>query len=223
MKARTVAALLLLIPFTTPPLPAAEPTTASELAQSLQRKYDGIRDFSAEFTHSYRGGVLRRQLSERGRVLIKKPGKMRWDYTTPEAKTFVSDGARIYSYIPQDKQVMVSKVPPENTATTPSLFLAGKGNLSRDFTPSLVDAPEGSPAGVRALKLVPKKAQPDYDWLVLLVDPATLTLRGLVTADSQGGTSSLVFSNLKENIGLADKEFVFNVPRGVEVISDGGR
>jgi outer membrane lipoprotein-sorting protein len=86
-----------------------------------------------------------------------------------------------------------------------------------------VDAPENSPAGVRALKLVPRKPQPDYDWLILLVDPTTLALKGLVTSDSQGGTSSLAFQNLKENVGLADKEFVFNVPRGVEIINDAGR
>lgn len=214
-----VAALLLAATLTAQ---TAEPT-AGELAASLQRKYDGIRDFSADFTHRYRGGVLKKELSEKGRVLVKKPGKMRWEYTAPEPKTFVSDGARIYSYIPQDKQVLVSKVPAENVATTPSLFLAGKGNLTRDFTPSLVDAPEGSPQGVLALKLVPRKPQPDYDWLILLVDPGTLSLRGLVTADSQGGTSSLTFANLKENVGLADKEFVFNVPRGVEIINDAGR
>jgi outer membrane lipoprotein carrier protein len=214
-----VAALLLAASITSQ---TAEPT-AADLAASLQRKYDGIHDFSADFTHRYRGGVLKKELSEKGRVLVKKPGKMRWEYTAPEAKTFVSDGTRIYSYIPQDKQVLVSKVPADNVATTPSLFLAGKGNLTRDFTPSLVDAPENSPAGVRALKLVPRKPQPDYDWLILLVDPTTLALKGLVTSDSQGGTSSLAFQNLKENVGLADKEFVFNVPRGVEIINDAGR
>jgi outer membrane lipoprotein carrier protein len=204
------------------PLRSAEPT-AGDVALSLQHKYDGIRDFSADFTHSYRGGVLRKELSEKGRVLVKKPGKMRWEYTTPEPKTFVSDGSRIYSYVPQDKQVLVSKVPADNTATTPSLFLAGKGNLTRDFTPSLVEPPADSPAGLRALKLVPKKAQPDYDWLILLVDSSTLSLRGLITSDTQGGTSTLTFTNLKENVGLADKEFTFNVPRGVEIISDAGR
>ena len=47
-------------------------------------------------------------------------------------------------------------MPQDDSATTPALFLAGKGNLTRDFTPSLVDAPAGLPAGSRALKLVPK-------------------------------------------------------------------
>jgi outer membrane lipoprotein carrier protein len=193
--------------------------TASELAAALQKKIDGVRDFSTDFTHAYQGGVLRKQITERGRLIVKKPGKMRWDYTSPEPKQFVSDGVKMYSYIPQDKQVTVASVPPEDQATMPALFLAGKGSLTRDFTASLVDAPAGMPAGARGLKLVPKAKQPDYDWLMLVVDPGTLAIRGLQTIDAQGGTSTFFFTNLKENVGIADKEFTFKIPRGVDVIS----
>src|SRR5712691_4852409 len=121
--------------------------TAAELAAALQRKYDGIKDFSADFTHAYEGGVLHKQITERGHLLVKKPGKMRWDYSAPEPKQFVSDGTKLYSYIPQDKQVIVAPVPAGDQAPTPTLFLAGKGNLTRDFTSSLVDAPAGMPVG----------------------------------------------------------------------------
>ena len=197
--------------------------TAAELAAALQRKYDGIKDFSADFTHAYEGGVLRKRITERGHLLVKKPGKMRWDYSAPERKQFVSDGAKMYSYLPQDKQVIESDVPPEDQAGTPTLFLAGRGKLTRDFTPSLVDAPPGMAAGSRALKLVPKARQQDYDWLILVLDPATLAIRGLVTVDGQGGKSSFSFTNLKENIGLADKEFAFKMPRGVDVIRASSR
>src|SRR6266446_1564047 len=162
---------------------AADPT-AAQLAEALQRKYDAVKDFSADFVHTYQGGVLKKQLTERGTVLIKKPGKMRWDYTAPEKKQFVSDGASVYFYIPADRQVIVSSVPPDAAAATPALFLAGKGRLTTEFTPSLVDLPAGLPAGSRALKLVPKSKQPDYDWLVLAVDPATLAIQGLVTVDA---------------------------------------
>jgi outer membrane lipoprotein carrier protein len=203
--------------------PRAADSTAPELAAALQRKYDGIKDFSADFTHVYEGGVLRKQITERGHLLVKKPGKMRWDYTQPEPKQFVSDGLKMYSYIPQDKQVIVATVPPDDEAPTPTLFLAGKGNVTRDFTPSLVDAPKGMPVGSRALKLVPKSKQRDYDWLVLVLDPATLAIRGLLTVDAQGGTSSFSFVNLKENVGLADKEFAFKIPRGVDVVSASSR
>ena len=194
-------------------------STAPELAAALQKKYDGIKDFSADFSHTYEGGVLHKQITERGHLLVKKPGKMRWDYSTPETKQFVSDGLKMYSYIPQDKQVIVATVPPDEDAPTPTLFLAGKGDVTRDFTPSLVETPAGMPAGSRALKLVPKSRQRDYDWLVLVLDPGTLSIRGLLTVDEQGGKSSFFFTNLKENVGLADKEFTFKIPRGVDVVS----
>ena len=193
----------------------------AELASALQQKYGTIRDFSAEFTHAYTGGVLRKQVTERGHMLIKKPGKMRWEYSAPDQKLFVSDGVKMYSYLPEDKQVIVSTVPADDEAATPTLFLAGKGNLTRDFTPSLVDIPNGMPTGSRALKLVPKTKQRDYDWLVLVVDPQTLDLRGLVTTDAQGGVSSFSFTNLKMNTNPSDKEFAFKIPRGVDVVTAG--
>jgi outer membrane lipoprotein carrier protein len=194
--------------------------SALDLAQALQRKYDAIRGFATDFVHTYRGGVLNKQLTERGRLLVKKPGKMRWEYTAPEKKLFVSDGVKIYSYVPEDKQVIVTSVPSGDRLTTPVLFLAGKGNLTRDFNPSFTDLPAGAAPGSRALKLVPKTAQPDYDWLVVVVDAATLGLRGLVYADPQGGTSTFSFTNLKENAELTDKEFEFKLPRGVDVVTD---
>jgi outer membrane lipoprotein carrier protein len=199
--------------------PGAAQQTAPELAQALQRNYDRIKDFSADFTHAYEGGVLHKQITERGRLFIKKPGKMRWEYAAPEQKLFVSDGLKMYSYIPEDKQVIVTSVPSEDQTATPALFLAGRGSLTRDFIPSLVAAPAGMPAGSRALKLAPKAQQPDYDWLILVVDPASLAIRGLVTVDGQGGKSSFFFTNLKENVGLADSAFMFKIPRGVDVVS----
>jgi outer membrane lipoprotein carrier protein len=214
LRARTVSAA--------PPLRPPD-QSAMELARSLQQKYDGVRDFSADFSHVYRGGLLRKQLTERGRLLIKKPGKMRWEYTEPEEKLFVSDGTKLYSYIPQDRQVIVTSVPSDDAAPMPTLFLAGKGNLLRDFGVSFDEKATDVPPGARALKLVPKTAQPDYDWLVLLVDQSTLLLRGLVTTDAQGGTSRFSFSNLKENVGLADKAFTFRIPRGVDVVTQSTR
>ena len=135
---------------------------------------------------------------------------MRWVYTSPERKTFVSDGAKIYSYIPQDRQVIVSNVPKDDEATTAVMFLAGKGNVTRDFTASYAEG--GGPPGTLALKLVPRKAERDYDALVLYLDPGTLRIQALTTTDRQGGRSTFTFSNLKENQGLSDKEFTFRIP-----------
>ena len=198
---------------------AAPGDPALEFARGLQKKIDTIRDFSADFTHTYTGGVLRKQLTERGRLMVKKPGKMRWEYTTPDKKTFVSDGARLYAYIPADRQVIVSTVPRDGQ-TTPALFLAGQGDLVRDFTVSNAPPPQGALAGTRALKLVPRTPQPDFETLTLAVDPTTLALRGLESVDTQGGVSSFLLTNVKENLGLSDREFTFAMPRGVDVVTD---
>jgi outer membrane lipoprotein carrier protein len=196
---------------------ALDPET---LARALQRKYDTVRDFSTDFVHSYQGGVLRKTVTERGRLLVKKPGKMRWAYTGDEQKVFVSDGRKLYSYIPADKQVYVGSVPADDQASTPALFLAGKGQLLRDFVISAGALPTGAPAGSAALKLVPKRGDGDYEWLGLVVDEASLQLRMLVAGDKQGGQSTFTFTNMKENVGLSDGEFTFRIPRGVDVVTD---
>lgn len=195
------------------------PPTAQELAASLQKRYDGVRDFSADFEHRYRGGVLRRETVERGTLLVKKPGKMRWEYTAPERKLFVSNGTQIYFYVPADKQVTISAMPDESSAPTPALFLAGRGNLIRDFDVALAERPEGLPDGTQALRLVPRTPQAEYDWLLMAVDPRSLGLRGLVAVDAQGGTSTFIFTNLKENVGPPDARFEFEVPRGVDIVT----
>jgi outer membrane lipoprotein carrier protein len=194
------------------------PPAAIDTARAIQQKYDRVRDFTADFTHLYEGGVLKKKFTERGTVQIKKPGRMRWEYTAPDKKTFVSDAREIYSYIPADKQVIVSAVPTDDEATTAVLFLAGKGNLTRDFTVSYVD---GGAADTWTLRLDPRRKQRDYDWLVLVVDRATLQIRGLTAADQQGGRSTFQFTNYHQNTGLADSVFAFKIPRGADVIRAG--
>ena len=193
-------------------------TAPEALARSLQQRYQGIKDFSADFVHNYRGGALKTQTQERGTVTVKKPSRMHWTYTAPEKKEFVSDGVKIYSYIPQDKQVIVTNVPADDQATTPALFLAGKGDIVRDFSAAYVDP---TIPDTVALKLTPKRSEPDYEYLIVAVDPTSLRIRALTTKDRQGGESTLVFNNLKENQGISDKEFAFRIPRGVDVITDG--
>jgi outer membrane lipoprotein carrier protein len=196
--------------------------TPVQLASAIQQHYDRVRDFRADFTHTYEGGVLRKKTVERGRVAIRKPGRMRWTYTSPEEKVFVSDGVKLYSYVPADRQVYVATVPTGDDASTPALFLAGKGQLTRDFRVDTGALPE-APAGSVALKLTPLRAEREYETLQLVVDRASLGLRMLATVDRQGGRSVFAFTNLTENAGVPDKEFVFAIPRGVDVITDAGR
>jgi outer membrane lipoprotein carrier protein len=195
---------------------------APALAARVQQRYAAIRDFTADFVQSYQGGVLRTKTTERGTVALKRPGRMRWIYTSPDRKEFVSDGVRLYTYLVADKQVVVSAAPDADDGTTPALFLTGQADLARDFDASFTDLPGAAP-GLLGLKLAPRTHDPDYEWFAVGVDPQTLQIRHLVAADRQGGRSAFAFSNLKENRGLTDKDFEFRIPRGVDVVTNGPR
>jgi outer membrane lipoprotein carrier protein len=193
---------------------AQAPPSAPELARQVQTHYNTVRDFTADFTHTYRGGALKQTFNERGDVRVKKPGRMYWNYTAPDKKEFISDGSKIYSYLIADKIAYVTNMPPGNEAPTAVLFLTGRGDVTRDFTPSV---PSVQLDGQWELDLVPKSSQPDFVSLKLLVDRKSFALRGLVSVDPQGGTAAFTFTNLRENVGLTDNQFVFKPPKGVEI------
>ena len=218
---RRAAVIVLLWAWILPAETAAQSPSApsiAELLAGLQAHYDRIADFSADFEHRYSGGVLQATDVERGTVYVRRPGQWRFDYRSPEPKLFVCDGTTIHSYFPADRQVIVSPLPPAVGASTPAFFLAGEGDLQRDFSARYAADRRGD--GTWSIELTPVRSGADYETLTLVVDRATLDIIEMATADFQGGVSTYVFSNIKQNQDLSDTLFVFNVPGGVEVITD---
>lgn len=201
---------------------AAQTNDSLALAAKIQQRYNGIKDFQGDFVQSYEGGVLRTKTTERGTLAIKRPGRIRFTYTKPERKEFVSDGTRLYTHLVADKQVIVSPAPTADAGDVPAMFLAGQSDLARDYTPSFTPLP-GAATGLLTLKLVPRNKDSDYESLGIGVDPKTLQIQFLTAVDKQGGRSSFTLSNLKENRGLSDKQFEFRIPRGVDVVTNGAR
>ena len=218
MKAFAVSALALVSMC----IASAQTNDPVALAASVQQRYNGIKDIQGDFVQTYEGGVLRTKTTERGTVSIKRPGKMRFLYTKPEKKEFVSDGNRLYAHMVADKQVIVSPAPGPDQGDIPAMFLAGQSDLARDYTPSFTPLP-GAASGLVTLKLVPKKPNTEYESIGIGVDPKTFQIQFLTAVDTQGGRSSFSFTNLKENRGLSDKQFEFRIPRGVDVVTNGGR
>jgi len=192
------------------------------LATKVQQRYNGIKDIQADFVQTYEGGVLRTKTTERGKMAIKRPGRIRFTYTNPEKKEFVSDTVRLYAHMVADKQVIVSPAPSPDEGEIPAMFLAGQSDLARDFTPSFTPFPGAAP-GLVTLKLIPKKKNAEYESIGIGVDPKSLQIQFLTAVDTQGGRSSFSFTNLKENRGLSDKEFEFRIPRGVDVVTNAGK
>lgn len=200
--------------------PVTAQNDPAALAAKVQQRYNGIRDFQGDFVQTYEGGVLRTKTTERGTLAIKRPGRLRFTYTKPERKEFVSDGVRLYTHLVVDKQVIVSPAPSAEDGDVPAMFLAGRSDIGRDYTPTFTPLP-GAAAGLLTLKLVPKNPDSEFESLGIGVDPKTLQIQFLTATDKQGGRSSFTFTNLKENRGLADKDFVFRIPRGADVVTQG--
>lgn len=215
MRYATASAVLAAVLWAAGSLPAAQTPAPEQIAAQVQARYEKVRDFTANFTHTYEGGVLRRKLTESGIVQIKKPGRMRWEYLKPERKLFVSDGTQMYFHEIGPNQVTIFRVPQGDEATTAILFLAGRGHITRDFT---VAADEGGSPSTYMLRLTPRSAEPDFDWLLLEVDRQTFQMRSLSAADNQGGRNTYRFTDMRENTGLADRVFTFTIPRGADVV-----
>ena len=192
---------------------AAPQPSPVELARRVQSHYDTVQDFTADFSMSYRGPLLRQATVEKGDVKLKKPNRMWWRYTSPDKKEYVADGTRLFQYFPQDKMGYNTALPKAGDASTALLFLAGKGDLVRDFSAAL---PPDPPEGEWHLLLTPKVKQPDYETMTLVVDRKTLALRGL-TLKTEDGTQTFTFTRFRPNTGLKDGDFNFKFPNGTDV------
>jgi outer membrane lipoprotein carrier protein len=149
-------------------------------------------------------------------MLLKKPGKMRWNYTSPEPKLFISDGRMMYEYVPAERVATRVKVRESADLRAPFMFLLGRGDLRRDFSKIEFSGEAPARAGCRVLQLLPKRND-DFRALIVEVDPATLRIGRLSILDQRGGRSDFLFSNVRENVSTADQEFVFQAPVGVEI------
>lgn len=208
-----LAASLAVVMQAGPPRAAPVPAEARALLARFDERSLKIRDFTAKFTQTYRSGALGRAITETGTVKVKRPSRMRFEYATPEKKLFVADGDSYYFYVPRDKQVMVQNQRGDRRATARIL---AEGKLLDHFD---CTGEEADPLG-RKLILVPKDGDKNADVTrVAVVLDASLRLLALEIRDAEGSTSRLVFDGFKENVGLKDAEFRFDVPRGVEVIS----
>jgi outer membrane lipoprotein carrier protein len=198
--------------------PSMQASTQSELDQlinALQAKYNKLSSLAADFTQIYTAPGERTR-RESGRVLLKKPGRMRWDYTSPETKLFISDGKWVYEYVPAEGYATRSSVKESGDLRAPFAFLLGRGNLRRDFKRIEFATEAPAKAGNKVLRMIPKRAA-SFEELVIEVEPNTLQLTRLSLIESGGARSDFIFSNVQENVATNAAQFAFKAPAGVEV------
>jgi len=200
-------------PVATPPARLAVPA----VVERVQKKYDGAADFRASFNQTLTNATFKRRSSSTGEVLLKKPGRMRWNYKTPETKTYVSDGDVLWLYEPEDKQAFKQELKGSQLPAALA-FLTGKGKLADEFDIALAKDPPVGTSRDYVLALSPRQPQAQVKSLLFVVDPDSFFVRETFIVDAQGNTNDILFTDVKINVRLPESTFHFTPPAGVRVV-----
>lgn len=183
------------------------------IVAKVQKTYDGIQDIQANFTQFTTSASIKQTQKAEGVVSFKKPGMMRWEYKSPGKDIIVSDGMTIWVYQQDIGQVMVGNAIDNGTSISNN-FLAGIGNLKKDFDITLA---EGD-ITTHLLKLNPKTPQPNVQKLYIAVDKKTFLVTKTIIYDLLGNETKVIFENMKTNQSLSGNIFKFKIPEGVKVV-----
>jgi outer membrane lipoprotein carrier protein len=191
------------------------------IAQAVDDHYNHLHTLQAEFTELYTGSGMER--TETGTLWLekggmKKPGKMRWEYRSPKAKLFVSDGKLAWFYIPGDRQVRKTSANKLDDLRSPLAFLLGKTKLEKELT-GLSIASDVAPLAVGNLVLrgVPKALADRVNGILLEVTPEHQISRILID-DVDGSETEYRFKEQKENVAIPQGRFEFAPPPGTETV-----
>ena len=188
------------------------------IADVVDRHYNHLRTLECEFTEIYSGSGSER--TESGMLWLKKPGKMRWEYRSPRAKLFVVDGKNAWFYVPGERQVRRASMKKLDDLRSPLAFLLGKTKLEKELR-GLSLAPDVAPlaAGDIMLRGVPGGLRDRLTQVLLEITPDSSISR-IVLEESDGATIEYRFGKNKEDVQIADQQFEFRVPDGVEVVEE---
>jgi outer membrane lipoprotein carrier protein len=221
MPLRLAFAALLLVLLRAAVVPAA--TDRLELhavVDHVQKRYDAAADFRAHFSQTLTNPTFKRKTALGGEVLLKKPGKMRWNYQTPDVKMYLADGTRLWLYEPEDHQAFKQDLKSSQLPAALA-FLTGKGKLADEFEITFSKTPGVGTARDYVLSLHPRQAQPQVKEITFVVDPETFLVRESVLVDGQGNVNDMLFSDIKINAGVPDATFKWSPPAGTRVIDAG--
>jgi outer membrane lipoprotein carrier protein len=199
-------------------LPTFALPSVSSVARQVDERYNHLQTLTADFTEIYQGSGMER--TESGTLWLKKPGKMRWEYRSPEEKLFLSDGHDGWLYLPTEKQVRKSSMKKLDDIRSPLAFLLGKTKLEKELA-GLSFAPDlqtWHPDDV-ILRGIPRGMEETLRQVVLEITPDHAIARILLYGTDDSITEYR-FSNQKENVAVPDAKFRFSPPPGAEVIVD---
>jgi outer membrane lipoprotein carrier protein len=190
-------------------------TSVPQIVEEVDAHYNHLRTLHANFTEIYHGSGISRE--ESGTLWLKRPGKMRWNYEKPREKLFVSDGKTAWFYVPGEQQARKTPMKKLEDLRSPLAYLLGKTKLQKEFE-GLSLAPDVSPqhADDVVLRGVPKFLE-GVNQVLMEIAPGGRIVR-LVVDGADSSITEYRFEDQKENLEIADRQFQFTPPPGVQVL-----
>jgi outer membrane lipoprotein carrier protein len=198
---------------------------ARTLAMRLDAHYHNVRTLQAVFLERYiEGGQTVRV--ESGTVYFSRPGRMRWDYESPEKKLFLVDGKNVWFYVPADRTATRQTVRESDDWRTPLALLTGRVRLDR-LCGTVALLPAGLPGdttsasdGDQVLLCAPRASSQEsaqFRDVLLEIDSSSRLVRAVIR---QAGAQELEFQfgDWRENLPLAEDKFHFAPPPGVAIV-----
>ena len=185
---------------------------AQELAQRVDRHYNQLHSLKAGFTESYEGMGVKR--TEIGTLLLLKPGRMKWDYSSPAGKVFLLDGKYAWFYSRGDSQVQRIPAKELDDLRSPLRFLLGHTELEKEMN-TLTLAKAGN--GLFTLTGQPKGQEKRVARLTLTV-AANGTITGIEIEEADGALTRFAFTAEQTNAPVSAETFHFTTPPGVPVV-----
>lgn len=193
-----------------------------EVVRQLQARYEKTKDLQADFTQKTMIEGFERPITSSGKVYIKKPGRLRWNYLDPSVEDIYVNRDDIKVYVPEHKQVLVGKLTQMASSKAPLELLQGAATLEESFDIEPTPGKGRGVGGIRLLTLLPKSREGEagrsLQRIVVEVFPKTYFIRTISLYEVSGNVASFEFSSLQYNIGLANALFDLKLPADVVVV-----
>jgi outer membrane lipoprotein carrier protein len=203
--------------------------TARDVAHAVEARYHAARTLKAFFYERYSDGTGA-VAGESGTVYFSRPGRMRWEYTSPETKLFLVDGKNVWFYVPADHTASRAKLKESSDWRTPLALLVGKANLSQLCANLQLVEPGGKYAqsagfqpagGDDVLHCVPRgesEKKGDAEQVVYLETNPQAQLVRVVIHQPGNAVTEFRFGDWKENVPIPEDKFHFQPPPGVAIV-----
>ena len=151
--------------------------------------------------------------TETGTLLLKKPGRMRWNYSTPVGKVFVLDGKFGWFYTPGDNQATRIDAKKLDDLRSPLRFLLGHTQLEKELEKPVVLA-----SGMGYTITGTPKGMAQRVKLLSLTVTASGAIQSMKIEEMDGAVTEFSFTAMQENLPARDSDFAFTPPAGVAIV-----